>query len=158
MTIIKEYIEDPSKLKKVIRFVDGIAIRYIPTFFMLAIANGLVLKIMFDQKVSNKLTAFFLSITSLVVSILWTRMATKIEYSLFHNPLPSYIKKKALSKRGTSIIIFYILLKAMRSTEPSSNILITISRKLVEFSFSLTILVLIVTFVIIALRRPLTRY
>lgn len=157
MTVIKEYINTPSKLKNVIRFIDGVALRYIPMFFILAIANGLILKIMFDQKVANKFTGFFLWLTAWIVSILWTRLAIKTEFSVFHHPLPAYIKKNALSKRGASIIIFYIILKGFRSSDVSNDIILIISKKLVEFSFAITILVLIITFIIIVLKKPIRR-
>lgn len=157
LTEIKEYISTPSKLRKLICFIDGVALRFIPMFFILAIANALILKIMFDEKVSNKFTAFFLCFTALIVSILWTRLVIKIEFSVFNHPVPPQIKKKALSRRGTSIIVFYILLKAIRLSEKSNDIVFIISKKLVEFSFAITILVLITTFIIVALRKPLRR-
>lgn len=157
METIIEYINTPSKLKKVIRLIDGVALRYIPMFFILGISNGLILKILFDERVSNKFTAFFLCFTALGVSLLWTSLAIKTELSVFDHSLPSHIKKKALSKRGGHILIFYILLKAVRSSEVSDDILLILSKKLVEFSFAITVLVLIITFIIIALRKPIRR-
>lgn len=158
MDVIKEYINTPSKLKKAIRFMDGFALRYIPMFFILAIVNGLVLKIMFDERVSNKFTAFFLLFTAFIVTLLWTKLATKTELSVFNHSLSPHIKKRALSKRGTNILIFYIILKSIRSSEVSNDILLIISKKLVEFSFAITILILIVTSIIIALKKPTRRY
>lgn len=155
MAATEKYIDTPTKLKNIIRFIDGIALRYIPMFFILGIANGLVLKTVFDQKVTSNLTLLFLWFTTLVVSIVWTHLALKTEFSVFHRPLASYIKKDALSKRGIRIVIYYLILKSIRSSEASSDIFINASRKLIEFSFAFTILVLIATFIIIALRKPL---
>lgn len=157
MEAIKVYINTPSKLKAIIRFMDSVALRFIPMFFSLAIANALVLKILFDQRVSNKLTTFFLYFTALAVSLLWARLAIKTEFSVFEHSLPSHIKKKALSQRGTAILIFYILLKLIRSSEVSNDIIRIVSKKLVEFSFAITILILIATFITIALRKPIKR-
>lgn len=157
METIKEYLSTPSKLKKIIRFMDGVALRYVPMFFILAVANALVLKILFDQKVSNNFTAFSLCLTAFAVSLLWTSLAIKTEFSVFEHTLPFHIKKKALSKRGAHILIFYILLHLMRSSEVSNDILLIISKKLVEYSFAIMILILIGTSIIIALKKTVRR-
>lgn len=147
-----------EKVKKFVRFLDGVALRYVPMVFIIGIANWAVLKILFDKGVTNKLTALLLCITSLVVSIIWTRLATKTEFSEFNHRLPSYIKKKALSKRATRAIIFYILLRGIRSLETSNDDIIIFSKQLFEYSIAISILILIATFVIILLRAPLRRY
>ncbi|NLN41851.1 MAG: hypothetical protein GX160_07710 [Clostridiales bacterium] len=147
-----------ARVKKFVRFLDGVALRYIPMFFVLGIANALVLKILFDQKVTNKLTVTLLCFTSLAVSIIWTRLATKTEFSEFSHRLPPYIKKKALSKRAIRVIIFYIVLRGIRSIEESNDAIIVFSKQLLEYSTAISILILIATFVIILLRPPLRRY
>lgn len=98
MAATEKYIDTPTKLKNIIRFIDGIALRYIPMFFILGIANGLVLKIVFDQKVTSNLTLLFLWFITLVVSIVWTHLALKTEFSVFHRPLASYIKRMLYQK------------------------------------------------------------
>lgn len=126
-------------------------------FFILAIGNGLVLNIVFDEKVTNKLTSIILFITALLVSILWAKLSIKAEFSIFEHKLPSSIKKKELSKRGISILVFYVLLKAIRSAEVSNNLFLVISKRLIEFSFAVTILILIGSFIIIVLKKSRRR-
>src|SRR5690554_4465231 len=95
---IKTYINTPGKLKKCIRLLDGFAMRYIPMFFIIGIVNGIVLKILFNQTVSNRFTPIMILVTAVIVSLLWTKLVTKSEISVFDHELTKFIKKRALSQ------------------------------------------------------------
>lgn len=140
-----------SSLKKSIRLLDSFSLRYIPMFFMITIGNGLILKILFNKEVTSTFTVVTILFTSLAVTSLWVSLEKKVKLSIFNYKLPRHIKKKELTRRGIRIFIFYLLLQGIRSLEGSNHIIQVLGKKLVEFSFAITILILITSFIIIAI-------
>lgn len=156
MEIIKNYMTT-ANLKKSVRALDSFALRYIPMFFIIAIANGLVLKILFNKEVNSRFTLITLILTTLFVCVLWVNLDRKVNFSVFDRTLPSHIKKKELKRRGVCIVIFYLLLQGIRSLEGSNHLVQVIAKKILELSFAITILILISTFIIITLRPAAKR-
>ena len=149
----KEYANHFQKIKSYYKILDGFSLKYVPMFLVISAATNMVLKNLLHKEITSRFTALAIIIIALAISFLWTKLVLKTETSIFDRQLTKYLKKQALSRRGTAIVIFYLILKAIASGKTSDDIVTKVSRKLVEVSFSICVIVLVISFIIIAVRR-----
>lgn len=149
----KECTNHFQKIKSYYKILDGFSLKYVPMFLIISAATNIVLKNLFHKEFRSRLTVLAIMIIALAISLLWTKLVLKTEISIFDRPLTKYHKKQALSRRGTAIVIFYLILKAIPSGKTSDDIVTNVSRKLIEVSFSICVIVLMISFLIIVVRR-----
>ncbi|NLM03722.1 MAG: hypothetical protein GX214_01740 [Clostridiales bacterium] len=153
MDIKNKYNNLIKIIKPYYKIADGFSLKFIPMFLIVSILTKIILKVILHKESTSRLAALIIIIIAILVSLLWTDLVLKSNFSIFDRPLTKYLKKQALSLRGTAIVIFYLILRALASTETSGDIVIVFSKKLVEFIFAICIIVLIISFIIIAFRK-----
>lgn len=149
----KKYSNYIGKIKSHYKFVDGFALKYILIFFMISAATNITLKVIFHKEIRSSFTALTVMIIAIAVSLLWTKLALKVELSIFDYKLSKHQNKQALSRRGIAIVIYYLILDALKSEETSRRFIILFTKMMIEVSFIVCLITLIISFLILTFRR-----
>ncbi|CUH92201.1 hypothetical protein [Herbinix luporum] len=138
-------------IKPYYKIIDGFSLKFIPMFLVLSFLANIIIKILLQKNYTSKITDLIIMVIAILISLLWTSLVLRTNYSIFDRPLTRYIKKQALTLRGVAIIIF-CLIKLIGLGRRFTNLII------VEIIFFFCILVLAISFIIIAsikTRRPI---
>ncbi|NLJ90938.1 MAG: hypothetical protein GX323_08560 [Clostridiales bacterium] len=149
----KEYANHFNRIKSFYKIADGFSLKYIPMYIIISATSNIILQYVLHKDIVSRLTFFIIMLISIPISLLWTKFVLETNISIFDRPLTKYLKKQALSRRGVAIIFFYLIVDAVGSIETSGDIITMIWKWFALVSFSICIIVLIVSFIIIAFRR-----